>query len=111
MRRVRARIRSWRGGRRERDRTDAMLQSGVCDRHDCFVRSRTIGLYYNRAVLPFGGIEQRSELLQRNFLVAEVNGGHRASSDADDLLVHLRSEAESGERQRKRNARLQYEVR
>src|SRR5205085_4234613 len=66
---------------------------------------------YNRAILPLSSVQQRTELLQCDFLVPKVDRRHCTTGNADNLLVHLRTEGEAGKRQRQRNAWLQEKVR
>src|SRR2546425_3299118 len=84
---------------RQGDRSDSVLQRDVRHFSDCFVRRQSIGPDDERCTVAFGRLEQRPKLLNGYFLIAKVNRRYSASRDADDLLVWLRPERESRERQ------------
>ena len=61
------------GGGGERDRRDAVFERGVGHRDDNFIRGRSVGLDDNRTPFFLRGLQQRFQLLQRHFLIAEIN--------------------------------------
>src|SRR5437763_14751118 len=88
-----------------------MCEGGIGHSDDQFVGRRAVSLYNKRAILAFGRIQQRSEPLERDFLVPKINRRDRAAGDADDLLVLLRAEEEGRGRRRDRDPRLQNKIR
>ena len=88
-----------------------MFERGIGYRDNHFIRGKSVRLYYNRAILTLGRIEQGTELFQGDLLVAKVNRRGGSARYADDLLIQLRTERETRERQRKRNTGLKDEIR
>jgi hypothetical protein len=88
-----------------------MFERRVCHFDDHFVRSKPVRLDDDRLSVALGCIEHRSKLLERDFLVPEINRRSRTAGDADDLLIDLRAEREARERHRNRNPVLQNKMR
>ena len=88
-----------------------MLERGIGHRHHDLIGREAIGLDDDRPAFALCRVEQRTELFERDFLVAKINRRHGAAGDADDLLVDLRAKDESRKRQRNRNPGLQHEIR
>ena len=86
---------SWWRRCRQSDRTDAVLERRVTDSYDQLIGRRAISLYYYRAVFALGGIEQRSQLFQADLLIAKIDGRDCPASDADNLLVDLRTKGKA----------------
>ena len=88
-----------------------MFEGRVRDLDHERIGRETISLDDDRSPFFFRLVEERPELFERNFLVAEINRGDRPACDADDLRIDLGTEGEARQRHRHRDARLQDEVR
>src|SRR5438876_353072 len=89
---------SSRRSRRQGDGGDAVFEGGVRYLHNRFIGSQAVRFNNDRSALSLGRLEQRPELFERDFLVAEINCRRCSSGDADDLLIDLRAERETGKR-------------
>ena len=88
-----------------------MFERGIGHGHDQFVGRLSVGLDNYGAPFAFSVIEERTQLLERSFLIAKINRRHRAARDADDLRISLRAEQKRRRRRGNRNPRLQNKIR
>ena len=88
-----------------------MFERGIGHRYDQLIRRLAISFNNNGPIFALGRVEQRPQPLERKFLVAKINRRDRATSDADDLLILLRTKQKGRSRRRNRDPRLQNKVR
>src|SRR5712692_1055700 len=95
----------------QRDGRDPMFERGVCHLDNHFIGSQAVRLNDDRAAFALGCVQCRSELIECDLLIPEINRGSCATGDADDLLIDLRTKRKPRERHRNRNSRLQNKIR
>ena len=88
-----------------------MFERGVCHLDNHFIGSQAVRLNDDRAAFALGCVQCRSELIECDLLIPEVNRGSCATRDADDLLIDLRAKRKPRERHRNRNSGLQNKIR
>ena len=71
-----------------------MFKRKICHLNHRFVWRGAVCLDDNRAAFMPCRIQQRAQLFHCDFLVAEIDRGHRPANNADDLFVSLRPEYE-----------------
>lgn len=88
-----------------------MFERGVCHLDHYFIRSQAVCFYDDRAAFVLGCVQCWSQLIECDLLIPEINRGSCTTSDADDLLIDLRTERKPRERDRNRNPGLQNKIR
>jgi len=86
-----------------------MFERGIGHRYHELIGREAICFNDDRPAFAPCRVQQRTKLVERNFLVPEINHRRGASRDADDLLVNLWTQGKSGKRQGNRDPGLQHE--